>query len=216
MLTGSSKSTSLRLKLKRPPWICKRCFHAQIRLLAQQSQSESSTSSGSPSSSEDVPLSPIEAFRRRYVKAPSTTEPNQPPRSPADRFRSTWAKSTGVYDGPPLSSPKVLTLGDLATAYREQGASRNYRRGGFLEKEDERPSSRKDLRELIERDEMGTVDGVDVFEGENLREYQGVLPLEGREHVQQKFSIKMGAVVESRAYQILCLRTDVGNSRISA
>jgi len=203
MLTGSNKSTSLRLNVKRPPWICRRCFHAQIRLLAQQSESEPSTSSGSRSSSEDVPLSPIEAFRRRYVKAPSPTEPNKPPTSPADRFRSIWAKSTGLDDGPPVSNPKALTLGDLATAYREHGASRNYRREEFLEKEAERPSLRKELRELIERDEMGTVDGVDVFEGENLREYQGVLPLEGREHVQQKFSIKMGAVVESRAYQII-------------
>ena len=40
----------------------------------------------------------------------------------------------------------------------------------------------------------------EIFAGENVREYQGVLPLKGEKYVQERYSIKQGSLIETRGY----------------
>lgn len=216
MLKGRGGPTAFRaVTAGRPPWLCKRCFHAQIRLLSEQSQSDPSSNNSSAGSSagDDVPLSPIEAFRRKYIKptrqAESPKEPSVPPSS-AEIFNFNWASSEVTQNETPQSASKPLTLADLAAAYREQGAPREYS-SKRLEKKDvdsiqdnmsKIAIGRRDLGELIQQDEMDILGENEIFGGENIRDYQGVLPLEGKEFVQEKFAVKLGSLVETRSYSI--------------
>jgi hypothetical protein len=40
----------------------------------------------------------------------------------------------------------------------------------------------------------------EIFAGENMREYQGLLPLNGEQYVHERFYIKQGALIETRGY----------------
>src|SRR5437773_1628113 len=53
-----------------------------------------------------------------------------------------------------------------------------------------------EITELISLDNMDT--RVEIFAGENMREYQGVLSLNGEQYVEQKHLLKQGALVETR------------------
>jgi hypothetical protein len=175
-------------------------------MLVEQSQSESSAASGG--SSEDVPLSAMEAFRRKYVKGAPQKEQTEAPSAspPSSPFASDWSSAVPEESPKPQTDPKALTLENLAAIYREQGISREYStRKPKVTVQNRTPnklvdmtSRRRDLRELIERDEKETPGDADIFGGENMRDYQGVLPLEGGEYMQEKFALKLGSLVESR------------------
>src|SRR5436190_13590447 len=97
MLLRSGR-TSLRPKKSSDQgiWICGRCFHAQHRLYSSQ---PSEPENDSPKSSPDEPLSPIDAFRKRFVQQESSTGPPSQSSSPADIFRTNWMNA------PPTERP---------------------------------------------------------------------------------------------------------------
>src|SRR5579862_4443416 len=205
MLSGRTRPASLRTQILRSTRICKRCFNARIRLLSEQSQSD--VPEAPKDSPEDPPLSPIEAFRRRYVQATPQPEVSKERKSPSDLFNSNWTSPAIDEDQAAKSAPKLMTLDHLAAAYRTQGASKKYdgqeekqADGVSVEASPKRAEDKLDLSHLIEQDEVESVDELDIFEGENMRDYQGVLPLEGSEYIQEKFSIKLGSLVETRGF----------------
>src|SRR5438270_1155878 len=122
MYGGRNRATKLAVKPARRIWICQRCFHAQTKLLAEQHSNRSSD----PSKEPEKPLSPVEAFRLKYLQPQPQNEPPKQPLSPAERFRTSWSKATAEQ---PPSQPvpeKQLTLNDLALEYRKHGSPRQY------------------------------------------------------------------------------------------
>ena len=209
MYGGRNKATKLAVKPARRIWICQRCFHAQTKLLAEQH----SNTSSDPSKEPEKPLSPVEAFRLKYLQPQPQNEPPKQPLSPAERFRTSWSKVTAEQ---PPSQPvpeKQLTLNDLALEYRKHGSPRQYCREILIpsnEKEevDDIPSEEprrmletNDVNELSRLDEMEEVtENAEIFAGENMRDYQGVLPLNGEQYTPTKFPIKQGDLIETRGY----------------
>jgi hypothetical protein len=43
-------------------------------------------------------------------------------------------------------------------------------------------------------------ENAEIFAGENMRDYQGVLPLNGEHYTPTKFPIKQGDLIETRGY----------------
>lgn len=209
MYGGRNRATKLAVKSARRIWICQRCFHAQTKLLAEQ---QSNTSSD-PSNEPEKPLSPVEAFRLKYLQPQPQNEPPKQPLSPAERFRTSWSKFA-VEQSPSQPVPeKKLTLNDLAIEYRKHGSPRQYCREVLIasnEKEEvndiasEEPRKTlesNDVNELSRLDEMEEVtENAEIFVGENLRDYQGVLPLNGEHYKPTKFPIKQGDLIETRGY----------------
>src|SRR5579859_4413927 len=204
MYGGRNRATKLAAKPAQRIWICQRCFHAQTKLLSEQH----SNTSSDPSKQPEKPLSPVEAFRLKYLQPQTQNEPPKQPLSPAERFRTSWSKATA--DQPP-SQPvpeKTLTLNDLAIEYRKHGSPRQYCSEiliGSNEKEevDDIPSEEprrmlesNDVNELSRLDEMEEVtENAEIFAGENMRDYQGVLPLNGEHYTPTKFPIKQGDLI---------------------
>src|SRR5271154_254042 len=122
MLSSGRRPLPLKKASSRRLWICKRCFHAQSRLYAG-TPSEPQNDSGK--SSTDKPLSPIEAFRKRFLQQESSIEDPKPSSSPADIFRKNWMNLPNTErPAPPISTN--FSLGDLAEAYRKTGTPRKY------------------------------------------------------------------------------------------
>lgn len=212
MYGGRRGPLHLKPRPLRQKWICQRCFHAQWRLHGAQ---QLDPSSGSPKSSEK-PLSPVEAFRLKYIQQRQQNETPKQPLSPAERFRTNWSLA-GVDKQPEESvseKDEIVTLADLAAAYRKHGSSKKYakiaavktpnQKGEIKEaelEEMERASRLNDMNELNELDDMEEVtESGEVFAGENMRDYQGVLPLNGEQYTPQKFPIKQGDLIETRGY----------------
>jgi hypothetical protein len=90
--------------LKKSPsrrvWICLRCLHARtVRLQGERSPE--------PEKSEKI-VDPIEEWLRQHASA----EPVKAPPSPADLFRTNWAKKSSGEQ--PASIPEDYSLADLA------------------------------------------------------------------------------------------------------
>ena len=107
---------------------------------------------------------------------------------------------------PPLSN--AFTLNDLAEAYRKSGTSRKYVKRDVRTinpKRSEDTTTFEEMEEASELQQLSQMDDMEegspeIFAGENVREYQGVLPLNGEQYVHQRFSIKQGALIETRGY----------------
>ena len=108
-----------------------------------------------------------------------------------------------------------MTLGDLAAAYRKQGSSTKYAKIAtktlvykeqIKETELEEMDNESHLQDMNELNELDDIEEVtendEVFAGENIRNYQGVLPLNGEQYTPQKFPIKQGDLIETRGYLI--------------
>lgn len=218
----------IKLKPLRHRWMCQRCFHAQLRLYSEQQP----VSSSSASRTSEKPESTVEAFRRKYLQQKSQDEPPKQSISPAERFRTNWSLGGGGENqaAAPIEEKKEkLMLGDLAAAYRLHGASRKYVkkpvRSSFRKKEiDDSVPEELDpgiisnyMNELSRLDEMEKVpENDEIFAGENFRDYQGVLPLNGENYSPQRFPIKSGDLVETRGYSIFALQLlRIGNTQIS-
>jgi hypothetical protein len=203
MLSRGRRSLRLKKSSERQLWICKRCFHAQNLLhAAQQPQSQNALSK----STTDKSLSPTEAFRQRFAQRGDSTEPPKQTTSPADLFRTNWMNlQPSERPAPPLSN--TFTLGDLAEAYRKSGISKNYKRdiGAINPQRHEDTITLEEVNEATELQQLSEMDDMEegspeIFGGENVREYQGVLPLNGEKYVHEKFHIKQGALIEIRGY----------------
>lgn len=201
------------LRLKEPPgqqqWICGRCFHAQNRIYATQpSEPPNNPSKSSP----EKPISPIDTFRRGIEGLDSSAEPPKQSNSPAEIFRTHWMNLPST-ESPAPPNFENFSLGDLAEAYRKTGTPRKYvkRDIWFTEpKQEENQTTLEDIEELSQLKELRQLDELEThdlefFEGENMREYQGVLPLNGAPYVQEKHPLKQGALIETRGYLILLL-----------
>jgi hypothetical protein len=107
---------------------------------------------------------------------------------------------------PPIS--ENFSLNDLAEAYRKSGTPRKYvkREIWFADpKQVEDQTTLEELEEAGELRELSRLDDLEtgpseIFAGENTRDYQGVLPLNGEPYVQQKYPLKQGALIETRGY----------------
>ena len=209
MYGGRNRATKLAAKPAQRIWICQRCFHAQSKLLAEQH----SNTSSDPSKQPEKPLSPVEAFRLKYLQPQPQNKPPKQPLSPVERFRTSWSKPTADQPPSPTVPEKPLTLNDLAIEYRKHGSPRQYCSEiliGSNEKEevDDIPSEEprrmlesNDVNELSRLDEMEEVtENAEIFAGENMRDYQGVLPLNGEHYTPTKFPIKQGDLIETRGY----------------
>ena len=204
MLSGGRRSLRLKRCSEQQIWICKRCFHAQNRLHAgQQPQSQNASSKLTT----DKPLSPTEAFRQRFAQRGESAEPPKQSPSPADLFRTNWMNSPpSERPAPPLSN--TFTLGDLAEAYRKSGTSRKYVKRDIRAINPRRSEDATALEEVEEASELQQLSQMDdleegspeIFAGENVREYQGVLPVNGEQYVHERFYIKQGALIETRGY----------------
>lgn len=208
------------LHIKKPPyrqlWICKRCFHAQSRLFSgQPSEPQNDRSKSSP----EKPVSPIEAFRKRFAQQESSPESLKHSPSPTDVFRTNWVNLPPTERPAPPTSEN-FSLADLAEAYRKTGTPRKYvkRELWFADPKQvedqttlEQIEKTSELRGLSRLDDLET-GSPDYFAGENMREYQGVLPLNGEPYVQQKYPLKQGALIETRGYCVLSLYADAVNS----
>jgi hypothetical protein len=174
----------------------------------------------------------VEAFRRKYLQQRSQDEPPKQSLSPAERFRTNWSLGGGGENqaaAPNEEKKDKLMLEDLAAAYRLHGASRKYvkkpvRLSSRKEKVDSSVREEPDqgiisnyMNELSRLDEMEKVPEDDeIFAGENFRDYQGVLPLNGEQYSPQRFPIKSGDLVETRGYSIFALQLlRIGNTQIS-
>lgn len=227
MYGGRHRAAQLAVKPIRRLWICPRCFNSQTRLLAEQ---QSDTSSESVKSAEK-PLSPVEAFRVKYLQPQTQNDPPKQPASPADRFRKDWSKPAAEQPPTEPVPESRLTLNDLAIEYRKHGAPRQYcheirlspkevEKADNFEMEEpvkiiesndandfgmQEPGKiieSNDMNELSQLDEMEEVTETDeIFAGENVRDYQGVLPLNGEQYTPTKFPIKQGDLVETRGYR---------------
>jgi hypothetical protein len=190
---------TLALLLPRPPWICKRCFCAFTdERLPRARQSDP------PTPSEDNNLSPLEIFRRRFLKAEEEVPKTSV--SPWESFgRSEPEKSIS------LGGTPTVTFEELAAAYRNKDSlvveeEEEIERAGVSVAVEEYASSDElaaadwpeDLDNLTKQDDFEEVEEVESFDGENVREYQGVLPLKGKEYVHEKFPVKQGSLVEIR------------------
>jgi hypothetical protein len=210
MLSSGRRSLRLKKTSDRRLWICQRCFHAQSRLYAGI---PSEPQNDSRKLSNDKPLSPIEAFRKRFLQQESSTEDPKHPSSPADIFRTNWMNLPGTErPAPPIS--RNFSLGDLAEAYRKTSTPRKYVKRDIwfadpkqLEEQTtlEEVEATSGLRELSELDDMETGQP-EVFAGEIMRNYQGVLPLNGEPYAQGKYPLKQGALIETRGYSLPLLK----------
>jgi transcription elongation factor len=107
---------------------------------------------------------------------------------------------------PPLSN--TFTLGDLAEAYRKNSTSRQCVKrdvGAVNTKKSEDSITLEEMEEVSQLQQLSQMDDMEegsyeIFAGENMREYQGVLPLNGDQYVHQRFSIKQGSLIETRGY----------------
>jgi hypothetical protein len=202
--------------------ICKRYLRQQT-VLHNEKQPGQDRNPGK--SSPEKPLSPIEAFRLRFSdkappikpipslrthkaadKAVSHTEAlrseNQQEPDAQHESLPTQESSVGSHEGGSIS------LGDLAEAYRQTGAPREYvKRDAWIPEQGQNlgQTSAEDVDEAGELAELSRLDEEDseiedgeLFAGEITRDYQGVIPLNGEEYVKQKFPIKQGALVETR------------------
>ena len=203
MLSSGRGSLRLKKSSERQLWICRRCFHAQNLLHAgQQPQSRNASSK----STADKSLSPTEAFRQRFVQRGEPTEPSKQTPSPADLFRTNWMNlPPSERLAPSLSN--TFTLGDLAEAYRKSGTSKKYKRdiGAINSRRHEDTTTLEEVNEANELQQLSEMDdmeegSLEIFGGENVREYQGVLPLNGEKYVHERFHIKQGALIEIRGY----------------
>ena len=109
----------------------------------------------------------------------------------------------------PQPVSQSFSLGELAEAYRKSGTS-----GKYVTKKIQRPNMNEEvdnvtiegiemddeLSELSQLDEMDTTQSVNVFAGEDMREYQGVVALNGQEYIKEKYPLRQGYLVEIRRY----------------
>jgi hypothetical protein len=189
MLASGRRALHLKTPSQPPIWICRRCFHAQTRRNIQQQPEQPPDPSKTPV---DRPLSPIEAFMKRYAK-----ENKQPP---------IQQRSNVVVDSAPSFKPGAPSFSEIAEAYRKNVASKqcNDRASQKPKKEtakekDDVAGSKMLYQELNRLDEMWDAGTNEVFEGEFMREdYQGAIALNGEEYVQKKFPFKQGDVVETK------------------
>ena len=203
MLSSGSRSLQLKKSSERQIWICKRCLHSQNRLHArQQPQSQNASSK----STTDTPLSPTEAFRQRFAQGGESSEPPKQSHTPADLFRTNWMKlPPSERPTPPPSN--TFTLGDLAEAYRKNSPSSKYVKRDIrtTNPRSEDATTLEEVEEASELQQLSQMDDMEegsheIFAGENMRGYQGVLPLNGEEYVHQRFFIKQGSLIETRGY----------------
>jgi hypothetical protein len=206
------------LRIKRTPdqklWICKRCFHAQNLLHENQQPGRPETAPSSESSS-DEKLSPSEAFRLRFARKEAVNQSRKSSPSPADIFRANFKNTSWAGKAEPPPTSDHFSLDELAEAYRKSIGSSG------IKKETQTPTSEEinteksevdeendevtnlnplELSELSELDDLDLPTQDDVFAGENMRDYQGVLPLNGEQYVHQKMPLKQGALIESRRF----------------
>lgn len=205
MLGTGRRSLRLTKTSDRQIWICRRCFNAQSRLYAKQ---ESDQESDTSTSLNEQPFSPLAAFRKKFNQTEPSNETPKQPSSPADIFRTNWMNlPPSGKPGAPNSQP--LPLSDLAEAYRKTRTPHKYAKGqlGFPEPTQKAiESTLRDVKETSDLSELSHLDETDsisessleIFGGENARDYQGVIPLSGEHYVRQKDSLKRGALVETR------------------
>jgi hypothetical protein len=199
MFRAKRSQFGLPKKCNRSLWICRRCFHEQIGLYNERQPEQNSNPA---TSSSETPLSPIEAFRLRFSQGPTVN----PESGPDGTLRSIWDDSPST-DKPELEN---ITLGALAEAYRKSDIRRKYiKRDIWLPdpKQEidqttlEGLEEMSDLAEISQLDEMESIaEETEVFAGEMMRDYAGVIPLNGERHVKQKFPVKQGDLVETRGY----------------
>ena len=189
-------------------WICRRCFHAQRRLYAQQS----SESSDKTSKGDVQPLSPLEAFRRRWAANKTNEDTSKSASGVADILRADWGHT--LDERTQKTIEQKFTLDDLAEALKKEDVSRQYiKRDVWVpkpkskQKEEgqqtlEEIEAMDELTELSRLDELESdaVGVVDVFGGEITRDYQGVIPLHGEQYISEQYPLKQGALVETRGY----------------
>ena len=103
-----------------------------------------------------------------------------------------------------------FTLAELAGAYQKKGTTRKYVKRDIWvpnpkQKVDEtfEMDEESQLAELNRLDELDDVAEVDVLGGEITRDYQGVLPLNGKPRTEERYPLRQGALVETRGYVLL-------------
>ena len=201
----------LALRLKRKTggiWVCRRCISQTSHQFSQRIEHRELSEESSKSKSTDKE-SPGEVWRTAFSSdskfANSHSEPSPSP-SPAEAFRNRWAKSPTPEAKPAKSN---FSLDQLAEEYRRSGTSRKYVKGDiwlFNPKEEKKPIKETeeettlapDLDDLSRLDEVEISADVDIFAGENMRDYQGVIPLNGHGYEQVKYPLKLGMFVETR------------------
>jgi len=214
----------LRLReTSRRKWVCQRCI-SQTQLRLSQPANEDERSGESLNSKVDANSPPIEAGQMlKELKSEQVL--SQEPQSgesgsPTDTFRRQWAQSPSPKKPPSVSGN--FSLAQLAEAYQRNGISRQYVKGStwvlkqeqLLEEENQQKkedqaldniekeiSSTPELDDLSRLDEVETATSVDIFAGENMRDYQGVIPLNGEDYEQTKYPLKLGTFIETRGYQ---------------
>ena len=193
-------------------WVCQRCIsQSQLRLSQRLEQNERSADSSKSKVVEDT--SPVNLWRKAFALSKSQPKESQSEesQSPTDVFRREWTRRS-----PPETRPTVagnFSLGQLAEEYRRSGTGRRYVKGGTwvvepeqeeedrsLDEIEEEISSAPELDDLSRLDEVELSTAVDVFAGENMRDYQGVIPLNGQDYEQVKYPLKLGTFVETRGY----------------
>jgi hypothetical protein len=199
MFRAKRSRLGLTKKSNRSLWICRRCFHEQTGL---HNEHQPEQNSNSATSSSEKPLSPIEAFRLRFSQGP----PPQPQNSPDGIPQTSWDKFPST-EKPELEN---VTLGDLAEAYRKSDIRRKYiKRDIWLPdpKQEIDQTTLEDLDEVTDLSELSSLDETEsiaeeaeVFAGEMMRDYAGVIPLNGEQYVIRKFPVKQGDLVETRVY----------------
>ena len=186
-------------------WICKRCINAYNRLFDIQQAPLFKGNSFSTCSSTKSML-PAEAYRIQFGKK-NSNESVTKRLSPTESLGKNWPTppSSEQLSFSPMS--ENLSLADLAEAYRKPTDSLP----DVIEKSATNPQDRaddivllEDIEETPENNEINMLDEInqttvfDVFDGENMRDYQGVLPLNGEQYVPQRLPLKQGALIEIR------------------
>jgi len=211
MLGNGTTALHLRIPPHGKIWICTRCFHARSRYYAEQ-QTEQKTNSPSPDPSTPENLSPMELFRRRFSQQQTSNETTNTHLSPSEILGTNWMK-VPIPEKKKISKVfdrKLFSFESLAQELRGSAKTQQYlandeRASNMNVPEKDKLVSKEmaeesELQRLIEMDEGLDDSEGDLFGGECMHDYQGVLPLEGSKYVQQKFPIKRGALVEIRLY----------------
>ena len=186
MLASGRRALHLKKSSRPSTWICRRCFHAQIRGINQQ-QTEQASDTTTRTAGVDRLLSPIEAFMNKYAKGRNQDQIQQPSHKIIDE--------TEVANHRHRRRRRVPPLSEIAKAYRENAPPK------LVEEDEEVGRSRQVYEELIRLDEISDAGGNEIFDGEYMREdYQGAIALHGTEYIQKKFPFKQGDVVETRSY----------------
>lgn len=202
MLSKGTASVYLSKTVDRGIWTCKACTETQRHLYAAQSSHRRDFSS-SPT---DRPLSPIDTFRQKCAAREPSVQSEKQTQSPADVFRRSW-KDISPPEPPAQSIPQKFALHELADAYRKSGVPRTYVKSDVSvrkQKQEIREIVLEDVEmdnemsELSQLDDIDTVERFDIFAGENMRDFQGVIALHGQNNVECKSLIKQGCLVEVR------------------